>query len=129
MIDRPKAAQSTLYLGLPVADPSNPDYMPLRVMNALRADFGASEEQCRTWTQRWIAGGFAALEEGAPEDGLFGGERPDLADVCLVPQLYNARRFDLDLEAFPRLVRIDAALRAIDPIARAAPEAVRPAQP
>ena len=98
----------------------------LRVVNALRSDFGASEEQVGAWTRRWIAGGFAALERGAPEDGLFGGAAPDLADVCLVPQMYNARRFELDLAPYPRLVAIDAAMRALDPVARAAPEAVRP---
>ena len=98
----------------------------MRVLNALRSDFGASEEQVRLWVQRWIAAGFAALEELAPDTGLFGGAAPNLADVCLVPQMYNARRFELDLDTYPRLVRIDAAARALDPVARAAPEAVRP---
>ena len=99
----------------------------LRIVNALRSDFGAGDEQVGAWTRRWIAAGFGALEAGAPEAGLFGGDTPDLADVCLVPQMYNARRFDLDLAPYPRLIRIDAALRAFEPVARAAPEAVRPA--
>ena len=99
----------------------------LRVVNALRSDFGAGDEQVAAWTRHWIAAGFAALEQGAPEAGLFGGDAPDLADVCLVPQMYNARRFELDLAPYPRLVRIDAAMRERDPVARAAPEAVRPA--
>ncbi len=98
----------------------------LRILNALRSDFGASEEQVRLWVQRWIAAGFAALEESAPDAGLFGGDTPDLADVCLVAQMYNARRFELDLAPFPRLVRIDAAARALEPVACAAPEAVNP---
>lgn len=98
----------------------------MRILNSLRTDFGASEEQVRLWVQRWIAAGFAALEESAPEAGLFGRATPDLADVCLVPQMYNARRFEVDLTPYPRLVRIDAAARALDPVARAAPEAVRP---
>ena len=98
----------------------------MRILNSLRTDFGASEEQVRLWVQRWIAAGFAALEESAPDAGLFGGATPDLADVCLVPQMYNARRFEVDLSPYPRLVRIDAAARALDPVARAAPEAVRP---
>ena len=98
----------------------------LRILNALRSDFGASEEQVRLWVQRWIAAGFAALEESAPDAGLFGGDTPDLADVCLVAQMYNARRFELDLAPFPRLVRIDAATRALEPVACAAPEAVNP---
>ena len=99
----------------------------LRILNALRADFGASEEQVGLWVQRWIADGFAALEETAPATCLFGGATPDLADVCLVPQMYNARRFELDLTPYPKLVRIDTAARALDPVARAAPEAVKPA--
>lgn len=98
----------------------------MRILNALRSDFGASEEQVRLWIQRWVAAGFAALEELAPEAGLFGGATPDLADVCLVPQMYNARRFEVDLTPYPRLLRIDAAARALDPVARAAPEAVKP---
>ena len=98
----------------------------MRILNSLRTDFGASEEQVSLWVQRWIASGFAALEEAAPDTGLFGGEMPDLADVCLVPQMYNARRFEVALTPYPRLVRIDAAARALDPVARAAPEAVRP---
>ena len=98
----------------------------MRILNSLRTDFGASEEQVSLWVQRWSASGFAALEEAAPDTGLFGGEMPDLADVCLVPQMYNARRFEVDLTPYPRLVRIDAAARALDPVARAAPEAVRP---
>jgi maleylacetoacetate isomerase len=99
----------------------------LRVLKALRSDFGADEERVGGWVRRWIAAGFAALEADAPEQGMFGGESPDLADVCLVPQMYNARRFELDLSPYPRLTAIDARLRAIEPVARAAPEAVRPA--
>ncbi len=99
----------------------------LRILKALRSDFGASEEQVGLWVKRWIATGFAALEEGAPMSGMFGGASPDLADVCLVPQMYNARRFEVDLAPYRRLVAIDAAVRAIPAVARAAPEAVHAA--
>ena len=98
----------------------------LRVLNTLRHEFALDGERVDMWVRHWIANGFDALEQGAPETGLFGGDSPDLADVCLVPQMYNARRFDLPLGAFPRLVRIDAALREIEAVARAAPEAVKP---
>lgn len=100
----------------------------LRVLNTLRHEMTLDDERVDMWVRHWIANGFEALERGAPETGLFGGESPDLADVCLVPQMYNARRFDLPLGAFPRLVRIDAALREIDAFARAAPEAVKSAK-
>ena len=121
----PAARARTLAQALIVAADIHP-VNNLRILNALREDFGASEEQVRLWVQRWISTGFAALEEAAPASGLFGGATPDLTDVCLVPQVYNARRFEVDLAPYPQLVRIDAAARALDPVARAAPEAVRP---
>ena len=103
----------------------------LRVLNYLREDMGQPEPAVLAWLHRWLGDGLAALEAQAPEAGLFGGEAPNLApnltDVCLVPQMYSARRFGLPLEALPRLVRIDAALSALDPFARAAPDAVKPA--
>ncbi len=97
----------------------------LRVMNRLREQFAADENSVLAWNRHWIATGFAALEEGAPDDGLFGGSSPDLADICLVPQMANARRFEVPLGACPRLVRIDAALRQHPAFAAAAPEAVK----
>ena len=99
----------------------------LRVLKYLKAEFGATQAQVDDWYRHWIAEGFTALEALAPAQGLFGGDAPDLVDVCLVPQIYNARRFDTSLDAFPKLVRIDAALTAMDAFAKAAPEAVQPA--
>jgi len=98
----------------------------LRVRNYLRDELGVDEAGAIRWMHRWMSEGFAALEAEAPEEGLFGGETPNLADVCLVPQMYNARRFNLPLDPYPRLVRIDSACRALDSFAQAAPEAVRP---
>ncbi|MFC4294543.1 maleylacetoacetate isomerase [Novosphingobium tardum] len=98
----------------------------LRVLNYLREEFGADEARVERWIQRWITSAFETLERDAPRDGFFGGDAPDLADVCLVPQMYSARRFNMDLQDFPRLLRIDAAMRALEPVARAAPEAVNP---
>jgi maleylacetoacetate isomerase len=99
----------------------------LRILNYLRSELNVPEDGVTRWIRRWIAEGFAALEIQAPQSGLFGGGAPDLADVCLVPQMYNARRFKLPLDAFPQLVRIDDALRQVPAIAAAAPEAVKPA--
>ncbi|WP_292681323.1 maleylacetoacetate isomerase [Novosphingobium sp.] len=99
----------------------------LRVMNRLKSQFGAVHGDAVAWNRHWIAQGFAALEADAPEDGLFGGRAPSLADICLVPQMANARRFETPLGAFPRLVRIDTALRALPAFVAAAPDAVRPA--
>ncbi len=99
----------------------------LRVLKYLKLELGQDQPTVDRWYRHWIAEGFTALEAMAPESGLFGGSQPNLADVCLVPQMYNARRFEVPLEAYPKLVRIDAALTAMDPIARAAPEVVKPA--
>lgn len=98
----------------------------LRVQNFLRDDLGIDAEGVGRWLHRWLGDGLAALEAVAPEHGLFGGSQPNLIDVCLVPQMYSARRFALPLDAFQQLVRIDEALRAIPAIAAAAPEAVKP---
>jgi len=93
----------------------------LRVMNRLKSQFGASDDAAVEWNQHWIAAGFAALEAGAPESGLLGGNRPDFSDLCLVPQMANARRFKVPLDVYPRLVRIDAELRQLPEFLAAAP--------
>ena len=96
----------------------------LRVLNYLRGELGQGDAAVGAWYRHWITEGFAALEVQAPAAGLFGGAMPNLVDVCLVPQMTNARRFDTPLEAFPQLLRIDAALRALPAFAAAAPDAV-----
>jgi maleylacetoacetate isomerase len=91
----------------------------------LRQEFGADETAIARWYGEWIVRGFRALEEmaqaSAGRDFLF-GETPGIAEIALIPQMANARRFKVELEAFPRLVAVDAACRALDPFARAAPE-------
>lgn len=99
----------------------------LRVLNYLRGELGQDEAGVKQWLHRWMGQGLAALEERAPAHGLFGGDEPNLVDLCLVPQMYSARRFDLPLGPLPNLVRIDEALRARPDFAAAAPEAVKPA--
>lgn len=97
----------------------------LRVLNYLRRELGQGEDAVNSWYRHWIAEGLAALEVQAPEHGLFGASLPNLADVCLVPQLANARRFDQPLEPYPKLVAIEATLRELPAFAAAAPEAVK----
>ncbi len=122
----PATRSRTLAQALTIAAEMHP-LQNLRVQNYLRDELGADAEALTRWLHRWLGDGLAALEAQAPEDGLFGGDMPNLADVCLVPQMYSARRFGLPLEPLPRLVRIDAALRALPAFAAAAPEAVKPA--
>lgn len=100
----------------------------LRVLNYLKNQLGAEQDARDDWYRHWIREGFAALERMAEGSGTYlGGDAPDLADICLVPQMFNARRFKLDLGAFPTLVRIDAALQELEPFAAAHPDRVQEA--
>ena len=122
---RPDARAAALAQALIVAADIHP-IQNLRVMNRLKSQFDASEEAVTAWNRHWIETGFAALEALAPEVGTFGGTQPNLADLCLVPQMANARRFDVPMGPYPKLVRIDAVLRAHPAFAAAAPDAVKP---
>ena len=83
----------------------------VRVLRALREDFGADEDQIKVWIARWIGAGFAALEAMTEDASAYlVGATPSLADICLVPQLYSARRFGVDLAPYPRLTAIGASL-------------------
>jgi maleylacetoacetate isomerase len=99
----------------------------LRVMQYLGDTLGVGDAARDDWYRHWIAKGFEAVEllagrHSTRGDFLCGGS-PTMADACLVPQIYNARRFELPLEAFPRLVSVDAACRELDAFRNAAPEA------
>lgn len=98
----------------------------LGVGNYLKSDFAADGRDVVKWMHHWMADGFAALEQMAPESGLFGGDSPNIVDVCLVPQFYNARRFEVDLGAFPKLVRIDEECSGLEAFQNAHPDAVKP---
>jgi maleylacetoacetate isomerase len=95
----------------------------LRVLGYLKKELGAEQQSRDDWYRHWVREGFVALEQMARGSGTYlGGDAPDLADICLVPQMFNARRFELDLTPFPTLVRVDAALQALDPFMAAHPE-------
>jgi len=98
----------------------------LGVGNYLKSDFGADGKDVVKWMHHWMADGFSALEQMAPESGFFGGDIPNIVDVCLVPQFYNARRFEVDLGAFPNLVRIDEECSGLEAFQKAHPDAVKP---
>ena len=88
------------------------------------AGFGATMEG---WMHHFITLGFQGLEPALPEDTAFcHGDRPGLADLCLVPQVYNARRWGVDLSPFPRIQAIAARLEAIPAVAAAHPDRVKP---
>jgi maleylacetoacetate isomerase len=99
----------------------------LRVLQYLTRELGVDEEQKLAWSRHWIEVGFDAIEAvlaGSEHTGKFcEGDAPTLADCCLVPQVYNARRFEVSLSRYPTIARIDAACRKYDAFAMAAPEA------
>jgi maleylacetoacetate isomerase len=97
----------------------------LRVLNALGTQFGASQEQRVAWTQHWITVCFDGLEAMlAGQDGRFcHGNTPGMADACLVPQVYNARRWKVPMERYPTIARIDGECAVLAAFAQAAPEA------
>lgn len=99
----------------------------LRVLKRLEDRLGADADAKKDWYRHWVMLGLGALEEMADGPGPFlGGAAPDVADVCLVPQLFNARRFDVDLVPYPRLVAADAAAAALPAFQRAHPDRVKP---
>ena len=96
----------------------------LRVLRYLRGPLGHSQEESDSWYRHWVAEGLAALEAmAAPTAGQWlAGDAVSLADICLVPQIANARRLDTPLDAYPTLVRIDEAARAHPAFAAAHPD-------
>lgn len=98
----------------------------LRVWQYLKDPFGHSQDDVAQWMQHWMATGYAALEKAAPAQGLFGGDSPNLVDICLTGQMYNAERFGLPMQNFPRLARIHAALAQIDAFKAAHPDRIAP---
>ena len=97
----------------------------LRVLRYLRTELALDEAAVKRWYQHWVAEGFGGLETLVAQwsGGRYCyGNAVSVADVCLVPQLYNARRFDCDLTPYPTLVRIADGLRDEPAFARAAPE-------
>ena len=99
----------------------------LRVLKYLKRDLGLNEQTKDRWYRHWIIEGFDALEAMAGDGRYLGGETPGIADCCLVPQMYNARRFEVPLDPYPRLIEIEAACMELDAFQRAHPDAVKAA--
>jgi maleylpyruvate isomerase len=98
----------------------------LKVLTYLREEMGQGQEALDTWYRHWIETGLAAFEAllaDNPATGLFcHGDDPGLADACLVPQLFNARRFDTDLSRLPTVLRVEANCNELQAFRDAAPD-------
>lgn len=97
----------------------------LRVLGYLTGPLGQSEDARDAWYRHWVALGFRAIEKllDDPATGPFcHGDSPGLADLCLVPQVFNARRFQVDMTPYPGIAAVDARLNALPAFDKAKPE-------
>jgi len=97
----------------------------LRTLTYLRKGLGQTEEQVATWYRHWIADGLAKVEHELATDRRTGkfshGDSPTMADCCLVPQIFNAKRYDNDLSLYPAVMRVFEACMKLDAFERAQP--------
>lgn len=96
----------------------------LRVLKYLTSTLGHSEQEKLAWYHHWLKQGFSAIESKLAQSSLpfCCATEPTIADVCLVPQLFNARRFELDLTLYPRMVEVEQNCLALAAFANASPD-------
>ncbi len=122
-VDRAHVLGMTLLIACDVHPLNN-----LRVLKYLTGPLEQEEAVKSRWIAHWVSEGFAALEAIAAERAgrfLF-GDSPTLADICLVPQMFNARRFEVPLDDYPLLVRADAEANRLEAFAAAHPDRLAP---
>jgi len=97
----------------------------LRVLNRLKEEFSANEEQIKQWYHHWLHEGFDAFETKLSQldrsQSFCFGEKVSLADVCLVPQVYNAKRFDFAMDNYPLINKINDYCLTLPAFQKAAP--------
>jgi maleylacetoacetate isomerase len=91
-------------------------------LNYLKAEFGAGPAQVDAWYAKWVSDGFAAIEAMIVPGPFAMGSALTLADICLVPQIFNARRSRVPLDAFPKILAVERACLELPPFAAAAPD-------
>lgn len=122
-VARAAALAMTMVIGCDIHPLNN-----LRILKYLTHDLGLRDDIRDRWYRHWIIEGFTALESMAAGAGPFlGGDAPNIADVFLVPQMANARRFEVPLGDFPTLLACDDTARGLEAFAAAAPDRVKPA--
>jgi len=99
----------------------------LRILNYLRTEMQQNDEARHQWYQHWISEGLTAIEQqltraGEHQSLCCVGDTPTIADLCLIPQLYNARRFSCNTDDYPTLIKIDEHCMTLDAFQQASPE-------
>lgn len=97
-----------------------------RVLNYLKTTLGQTQESVDTWYRHWVAEGFEVFEQElarGPQGTFCHGDQVSLADLCLVPQVFNARRFQVDLAPYPRLMKVFDACMSLEAFQRSQPSA------
>jgi maleylacetoacetate isomerase len=94
----------------------------LRVLKYLKHSLGHDQEAIDTWYRHWVVLGFEALEKTIEGSAFCFGDQPTLADVCLMPQIYNARRFEVALDPYPKIRAVEARCAALAAFADAHPD-------
>jgi len=95
----------------------------LSVLKYIRAEYGQDDAGVKAWVQHWITQGFESLESlGDPSKGFFLTDTPMFFECCLIPQIYNARRFGVDMAQFPKLSAVEAKCQVLSAFEKALPE-------
>jgi maleylacetoacetate isomerase len=116
----PLARARALEMALTIAADIHP-INNLRILRYLKDELRLDQNAVDDWYRHWIAAGFTTLEKRLPDGAFAGGDTPNIVDACLVPQIYNARRFKTDLTSFPKLVAMADRAAALPAFASAAP--------
>lgn len=93
----------------------------LRTLQYLKNELGHDQETVNTWYAHWINNGFAAIDRVIGSDGYCFGGALTLADACLVPQIFNAHRFNVDLAPYPNVAKVEAVCGSMEAFAKAHP--------
>lgn len=124
-VDRARVRSLALHIACDLHPLNN-----LRVLQYLSGTLGVEDEAKQQWIHHWINSGLSSVEQGmAAFDGKLSlGRRPGYLEACLIPQVYNARRFACDLNAYPRILRMTEQCESLEAFAKAAPEVQPDAQ-
>ena len=115
-LERARAMEMALTIAADIHPINN-----LRILKYLQNELGQAQPAVDDWYRHWITAGFTTLEKLLPDTPFAGGDAPNIVDACLVPQMYNARRFKTDLTPFPKVTAMADRAGALAAFMEAAP--------